>query len=122
MMNKETGISELEENEVMGKKEAQDECVFLHAESMSMDSLIENYKDYKGLYEKADLNYRTLEADNKLDGNSVYNYYYNKEIYDYLKDEIVRRTIDNYNMTKKSEINENEEMLGNNLMARGMNR
>ena len=103
-------ISELEENEVMGRKEGQDECDFLHITSMSMDSLIENYKDYKEIYEKADLRYRKLEADDKLNGNAVYDYHYNKEIYEYLKDEIVRRTIDSHNMAKNPELNENKDI------------
>ncbi len=103
-------ISELEENEVMGKKEGQDECDFLHIESMSMDSLIDNYKDYKERYEKVDLRYRRLEAEDKLNGNAVYDYHYNKEIYDYLKDEIVRRTIENHNIAKNAELSKNKDI------------
>ena len=114
MVKKKSGdirkLTELEENEVMGRKEGQDECDFLHISSLTMDSLIENYKIYKEDYDKAELKYRELKTDNKLNGNTVYNYHFYKEIYESLKGDIVRRTVEEHDQTRKAGITEVKEI------------
>lgn len=101
-------LTELKENEVMGMVEGQSECQFLRIFSMEMDSLIENYKFYKEEYDKAELKYIDLKDDNKLNGDAVYDYHFNKLIYENLKEEIVRRTVEEHNKTRKVDINDNK--------------
>ena len=74
-------------------------------------SLGENHNIHKDNFETGDSNHRTLEGDNRQNGDAAYKYHSDKEMYKKLKDEIIKQTVLDHILDKKTGVNRNMEAL-----------